>query len=84
MEKIISFDKQGRLYIPEEMRKYLQVRTLLVRILNNMVVLEPIDEDPIEALGSLGRKKLKGKSIKQLKKDARKEIEDGTIKKIRR
>ena len=31
--------------------------------------------DPIEALGKLGRKKLKGKSIKKLKEEAKAELE---------
>ena len=83
MEKIVSFDKQGRLYIPEEIRKYIQVKTLIARILDTCIVLEPLEDDPVEALGKLGKGKLK-KSIKQLKKEARKEIEDATIKKIRR
>jgi bifunctional DNA-binding transcriptional regulator/antitoxin component of YhaV-PrlF toxin-antitoxin module len=84
MEKIITFDKQGRLYLPEEMRRYLQVKTLVARIMGKTIILEPIEEDPIEALGKLGKEKLKGKSIKKLKKQAREEIENEAIKKLRR
>jgi bifunctional DNA-binding transcriptional regulator/antitoxin component of YhaV-PrlF toxin-antitoxin module len=83
MEKIVYFDKQGRLYIPEEMREFLQFKTLLVRTLNNGVFIEPIEDDPIEALGNLGREKLKGKNIKSLREEARKEIEKNALKKIR-
>ena len=83
MEKIVSFDKQGRLYIPEEIRKCIQVRTLIARIFDKCIILEPIEDDPLEALSKLGKGKLK-KPIKQLKKEARREIENAAIKKIRR
>lgn len=83
MEKIVSFDKQGRLYIPEEIRKALQLKTLLLRIQGKSLVIEPIEENPLEALGKLGKEKLKGKSIKELKKEARAEIEKNAFKKIR-
>ncbi len=75
MEKIISFDKQGRLYIPEELRKLLRFKTIVARSDENGIFLQPLEEDPIEALARLGKDKLKGKSIKHLKKEARKEIE---------
>lgn len=84
MEKVISFDKQGRLYIPEELKNYLRVRTVLVKNFNNGLYIEPIEEDPLEALSKLGKGKFKGKSIQQLKKEAREEIEDHAAKKIRR
>lgn len=84
MEKIIRFDKQGRLYIPEDMRKILKFKLLVVKIIDKKIVLEPIEEDPIEALGELGREKLKGKSVKELKKEARKGLENEAVKKIRR
>jgi len=84
MEKIVSFDKQGRLYVPEEMRRILQFKTLVLRSLGKGVFIEPIEDDPIEALGKLGKEKLKGKSIKILKKEAREEIEKHALKKIRR
>jgi len=83
MEKIVSFDKQGRLYIPEEIRKALQLKTLLLRIQGKSLVIEPIEENPLEALGKLGKEKLKGKSIKELKKETRAEIEKNAFKKIR-
>ncbi len=84
MVKIISFDKQGRLYIPEEVRKALQFKTLVLRTFGNGIFIEPIEDDPIEALGKLGRKKLSGKSVRELKDRARKEIEKNALKKIRR
>ncbi len=74
MEKIISMDKQGRLYIPEDIRKMLQIKTFVIKSQDNGMFLEPIEDDPIEALGNLGREKLKNKSIKQLKKEAREDI----------
>ena len=37
MEKIISFDKQGRLYLPEELRKYLQFKTFIAKTQGNGV-----------------------------------------------
>ena len=40
---------------------------------------DTIEEDPVEALSKLGKDKLKHKSIAQLKKEAREEIEN-TIK----
>lgn len=83
MEKIISFDKQGRLYLPEEMRRFLQFKTLVAKSQDSGIFLEPIEEDPLEALSKLGKGKLT-KSIQQLKKEARKEIEEDAIKKIRR
>ncbi|GAJ00213.1 unnamed protein product [marine sediment metagenome] len=82
MEKIVTFDTQGRLYFPEEMRRYLQFKTLVARIMEKGILLEPIEDSPLDALARLGKGKLKGKTIKQLKKEARKEIEDAT-KKIR-
>lgn len=84
MEKILSFDKQGRLYLPEEMRKFLLFKTLVARTIQEGILLKPIEDDPLEALGKLGEFKLKGKPIKQLKKEAREEIEKDAIKKIRR
>lgn len=84
MEKIIKFDRQGRLYIPEDMRKILKFKSLVARIIDKKIILEPIEEDPIEALGELGKEKLKGKSVKELKKEARRELENDAGKKIRR
>lgn len=84
MEKILSFDKQGRLYIPEELRKILQTKTLVVSSINDGICLKSIEDDPLEALSRLGKERLKGKSIDKLKKEARKEIEENAIKKLRR
>ena len=83
MEKIVSFDKQGRLYIPEDIRRSLKVGTLVLKVHDKKIIIEPIDDDPIEALGKLGKDKLKGESIKKLKSEARKEIEKNALKKIR-
>ena len=38
--------------------------------------------NPIEALGKLGREKLKGKDIKQIKEEARKEIEKDAFERL--
>ncbi len=84
MEKIVYFDKQGRLYIPEDMRRLLKFKTLVLKIAGKGLFIEPIEDDPIDALGKLGREKLKGKSIKRLKEEARKEIEKHALKKVRR
>jgi len=84
MEKIVSFDKQGRLYIPEYMRRILQFKTLVLKVYGKTIVIESIDDDPIEALGKLGKEKLKGKSVEILKKEAREEIEKYAFKKVRR
>lgn len=82
MEKVVSFDKQGRLYIPEEIRKFIQFGTFIAKTQNQGIFLQPIEEDPIEALSRLGNK-LKNKSIIKLKEEARLEIEKDAIKKIR-
>ena len=63
MEKIVSFDKQGRLYLPEELRKYLQFKTFIARAHGNGLYLQPIEEDPLMALSRLGAEKLKDKSL---------------------
>lgn len=84
MEKIVSLDKQGRLYIPEEIRKVLRFNTLVLKVYDKSIILKPIDDDPIEALGKIGKEKLKGKSIETLKKEAREEIEKHALKKVRR
>ncbi len=84
MEKIVSFDKQGRLYLPEELRKYLQFKTFIARAQGRGIYLQPIEEDPLEALSRLGMEKLRSKSIAQLKKEARAEIEENAAKKVRR
>ena len=84
MEKIVSFDKQGRVYIPEYMRRILQFKTLVLKVYGKTIVIESIDDDPIEALGKLGKEKLKGKSVEILKKEAREEIEKYAFKKVRR
>ena len=84
MERIVSFDKQGRLYIPEEIRRFLQSQTLVLKLNDKSITIEPIGDDPIESLSKLGKEKLKGKSIETLKKEAREEIEKNAIKKIRR
>lgn len=80
----MSFDQQGRLYIPEDMRKFLFFKTLIARTIGKSILLEPVEDDPIEALGKIGKTQLKDKSIKQLKKEAREEIEKNAIQKIRR
>ena len=84
MEKIVSFDKQGRIYLPEELRKYLRLKTFIAKAQGKGVYLEPIEENPLEALSKLGENKLKDKSINQIKKEARAEIEENVAKKIRR
>jgi bifunctional DNA-binding transcriptional regulator/antitoxin component of YhaV-PrlF toxin-antitoxin module len=84
MEKIVSFDKQGRIYLPEELRAYLRFKIMVARATDRGIFLEPIEEDPIEALAQLGKHKLKKKTVKQLKEEARKEIEDAAVKKVRR
>ena len=84
MEKIVCFDKQGRIYLPEELRAYLKFKSLVAKAMDKGIFLEPIEEDPLEALAKLGKDKLKKKTIKQLKAGARKDIEDEAVKKIRR
>ncbi|MBU4069923.1 MAG: AbrB family transcriptional regulator [Nanoarchaeota archaeon] len=84
MEKILSFDKQGRLYLPEDMRKFLFFKTLIAKTIEEGLLLKPLEDDPVKALEKLGKIKLKGKSIKQLKKEARIEIEKNATEKIRR
>ena len=84
MERIVSLDNQGRLYIPEEIRRYLQFKALVMKVFNNKIIIESIEDDPIKALGKLGREKLKGKSIDRLRKEAREELEKYALKKIRR
>jgi len=84
MEKIVSFDKNGRLYLPEELRRYLKFRTFLARAQGKGIYLQPIEEDPIESLSRLGKDKLKDKPFEQLKKEARTEIEENVAKKVRR
>ncbi len=84
MEKIVSIDKNGRLYLPEELRKYLQFKIFIARAQGKGIYLQPIEEDPLEALSKLGKEKLKEKSISQLKEEARKEIEENVTKKVRR
>ncbi len=83
MEKIISLDRQGRIYLPEEIRKYLKNSTFIASEQDGGICIKPIEQDPIKALSRLGKEKLK-KPIKILKREAREEIEDDTIKKIRR
>ena len=82
MEKIVSFDKQGRIYLPEEMRKYLQFKTFIAKSQGKVVFIEPIEANPLDALSRLGKKLTK--SVHQLKKEARDEIEKDVTKKIRR
>jgi len=84
MEKIVRFDKQGRLYLPEELRKKLQFKMFLAKMQGNGIYLEPLESDPLEALAILGKDKLKHKSIEQLKKEARRELEENASKNIRR
>ncbi len=84
MEKISYLDNQGRLYIPEEIRKFLQFKALVLKAFENKIIIESIEDDPIKALGKLGREKLKGKSIERLKKEAREELEKYALKKVRR
>jgi len=82
MEKIVSLDSQGRIYLPEEIRKYLKNTTFILSERDGSICIRPIEEDPIQALSKLGIK-IK-KPIKQLKEEARKEVEENAIKKIRR
>jgi len=55
-----------------------------LKVYGKTIVIESIDDDPIEALGKLGKEKLKGKSVEILKKEAREEIEKYAFKKVRR
>lgn len=84
MEKVVSFDKQGRLYLPEGLRAYIQFKTFIAKAQGKGIYLQPIEEDPVKALSRLGDGKLKSKSVDQLKKDARAYIEEHATKKIRR
>ncbi|MEK6893446.1 MAG: AbrB/MazE/SpoVT family DNA-binding domain-containing protein [Nanoarchaeota archaeon] len=84
MEKVVSFDKQGRLYLPEELREYIRFKTFIAIAQGKGIYLQPIEQDPLEALSKLGKDKLKTKSFSQLKKEARGEIEENAAKKIRR
>jgi bifunctional DNA-binding transcriptional regulator/antitoxin component of YhaV-PrlF toxin-antitoxin module len=81
MEKIIRFDNQGRIYLPEELRKILKFKTLVAKSREGKIILEPIEEDPLDSLSRIGARKLK-KPIKKIKEEARKELEDESIKKI--
>ena len=83
MEKIVYFDKQGRLYTPEEIRELLQFKTLILKTSDRGLSIEPIEDDPIEALGKLGGDRLKKKTIRRLKEEVREEIEKNAFKKIR-
>ena len=51
----------------------------LAKTQEESVCFEPLEEDPLKALSILGKGKFKDKSISQLKKEAREEIEN-TIK----
>lgn len=84
MEEIVNFDKQGRIYLSKKLKEYLQFKTLVARAHNGGVYLSPIEEDPLDALSRLGKGKLKSKSVEQLKREARAEIEANAVKKIRR
>ena len=83
MERIVTFDKHGRLYILEDIRKLMQFKTLVLRLQGGSMVIEPIDDDPIEALGKLGKKKLKRKSIEELKYGARMHLEKEALRSYR-
>lgn len=84
MEKIVSFDKQGRIYLPEELRRYLHLKTFIAKVQGRGIYLQPVEDDPMEALSRLAKEKLRGKSVEHLKKEARAEIEENVTKKIRR
>ncbi|MGD9275744.1 MAG: hypothetical protein PVJ67_01075 [Candidatus Pacearchaeota archaeon] len=83
MEKIVSFDKHGRIYIPEKLRRKFAHKTIVISATSSGICLQPVKEDPILALGELGEGKMK-KSIQKLKKEAREEIEKDAKKKLRR
>ena len=74
MEKIVSFDKQGRIYIPEDLRRQLKSETFVITSVDNSLCLRPIESNPLVELEKLGKDKLKGKSIKKLKEQARMEL----------
>ncbi len=82
MEKIINLDAQGRIYIPEEMRRLFEEKAFVVQASEEGICLKPVHEDPLIELEKISRGKLK-KTISQLKKEAREEIEKYASKKIR-
>ena len=51
----------------------------LAKTQEESVCFEPLEEDPLKALSILGKGKFKDKSISQLKKEARTEIEEHAI-----
>ena len=77
MEKIVSFDKQGRIYLPEELRKYLQFKTFIAKSQGKGIYIEPVEENPIYALSRLGKKLTK--SISQLKKGDKIKVNGKTL-----
>ena len=84
MEKIVRLDPQGRVYLPEAIRKLFVGRTLRAVASQQEVVLSSLEDDPVETLARLGKGKMNGKSIAQLKKEARGELKRHAGKHIRR
>lgn len=84
MEEVVSFDKQGRLYIPKKFRKRLSSSTVALSEREEGIFMIPLDEDPFTALASLGKKQLQDKSISQLRKEAIDTTYEHTTKKLRR
>lgn len=84
MVEIVSFDKQGRLYVPKKLRERLQSGTVAISEQEKGLLVIPLDDDPFTALSKLGKKQLTGKSIDKLRKDTLDTTYEHATKKIRR
>lgn len=63
----VVMDKQGRIYLPKQLKKDLGRKFFAVKI-NKDIMLVPVPADPVKELARIG-KGLPRKSIKKLKKE---------------
>jgi bifunctional DNA-binding transcriptional regulator/antitoxin component of YhaV-PrlF toxin-antitoxin module len=67
-------DDRGRLYLPKELRERHGERFRVVD-LPSRIVLVPVDDDPLEAVREAVGDSFEERSIAELKREARKEVE---------
>lgn len=71
----IETDDRGRVYLPKEIRNRHGERYRMVD-LPSRIMLVPVDEEPLEAIQDEVGETLEGKSVDELKQEARDAIRD--------
>jgi bifunctional DNA-binding transcriptional regulator/antitoxin component of YhaV-PrlF toxin-antitoxin module len=76
-------DSSGRLYLPKEIRDRLGERYHVVEY-EDRIELVPVDDDPIQGLREAVGDAFQGKSVEELREEAREQVIDDAEDDVRR